>query len=497
MSLFDPLGRALPRGIMLAATLTLCGCGVYLHRPALETATAGLKTDFTQLSAPAYLKAQEQTVELLAAREERAIAEYQTASRDFSLLNIVAVPGGDPGPPSHARLADAIGFELEQTLGTAQVAPDLAGVIESDRSTRLGQAQAVQLENRELRGMFANYREAGGKIRAADCAQLSPRPTDDPPGSNFYYNAMTQICGSITGSQAALDQCTFPGIHGRLGEVCASLLALRDEMLADKRRAPLLAAANALEAAAAGREREGRSPAQQYDRIVDWARRLPSNEAYQAVLTGLEEIFGADLTASLQDIAQVPGHVLDQPAAAGIRQALVFLGALNTVQAAAATAPLDQPSALLIGLAKARHDLNMVNLDIEQRNRLMALRQSQASALRVRAHYLVRAQARLRAAGCQARAGCTPGAQAFAESLSHYVSALDSGRAPFEILRAREGQLERSIQVRRAQATEADYRALLAPAIEQLAAYGAGGIRPDVLAPFLASLPVTGAILGR
>ena len=77
------------------------------------------------------------------------------------------------------------------------------------------------------------------------------------------------------------------------------------------------------------------------------------------------------------------------------------------------------------------------------------------------------------------------------------MSSANLGRIPFEVLRFREIQVQRASAVRKAQATEADYRALIQPAIDQIAAYGAGGVKAETLGPFLASLPVTGAIIGK
>lgn len=154
---------------------------------------------------------------------------------------------------------------------------------------------------------------------------------------------------------------------------------------------------------------------------------------------------------------------------------------------------MDQPSALLIGLAKVRHDLNLVDLEIGHRQRLSELYTAQAAALRSQISYLARAQKKL----CLGMPRCRSTQDDRALALSYYISSFNSGLIPFEILRFRETQLKRDLAVKQAKATEADYRALIQPAIDQLAAYGEGGIKPEMIAPFIANLPVAGAILER
>jgi hypothetical protein len=87
------------------------------------------------------------------------------------------------------------------------------------------------------------------------------------------------------------------------------------------------------------------------------------------------------------------------------------------------------------------------------------------------------------------------GEQVLDEALSYYARSQDVGAMPFEVLRFREIQVQRAAALKRARATEADYRALIKPAIDQIAAYGAGGIKPETIADFVAGLPVAGAIL--
>jgi hypothetical protein len=63
------------------------------------------------------------------------------------------------------------------------------------------------------------------------------------------------------------------------------------------------------------------------------------------------------------------------------------------------------------------------------------------------------------------------------------------------VLRFKEVQYSRMAAIERAQQTEADTRAVLAPSIDTLAAAGAGGVKPDTWVTLLGDLAIAGAIL--
>jgi hypothetical protein len=81
--------------------------------------------------------------------------------------------------------------------------------------------------------------------------------------------------------------------------------------------------------------------------------------------------------------------------------------------------------------------------------------------------------------------------------MAAYIAAWDKGEIPFRVLQLKAIQVRRANAIDRATLTEADYRALLKPAIEQMAAYGAGGIKPETIVELLGNLSIAGAILER
>lgn len=482
------------RMLILAATLPfVAGCGMYLHRPELAASTAALKTSYGALSAPAYLEQQQQRLEQFAAQEDRTIAEFHVASRDNSLLNIV-------GPGSNASRAELLQTQIGDLLLRAagmRTVPDAdAPEIVADRFQRGLASRRVEIATDILTGNRAEYQRAGGTSARLACNQIleggARPPSADPPRAQTVYRRRVLVCEEQRRAQEELTVCTSSFASGNLFQACDELARLRGELgrsMTHKEEYD-----KAVDALRKAIDRSSRTPpagSERYRELVDQARSSPNLEDYREVLEALDDVFGLELTESLGRLSQARDRALAQPVINSTYNALVALEAIDRLTSESG-APLDQPSALLIGLAKVRHDLNVLEVEIDRIRRLIALKEAEVEALRRQIHYLVRAQCALRPIR-----NCAPANQPFAEALSHYVSSFDNGLIPYQVLLSRELQIERAAAVRNARATEADYRALLSPAIDQLAAYGAGGIRPEVLGQFLANLPVTGAILGR
>ena len=86
--------------------------------------------------------------------------------------------------------------------------------------------------------------------------------------------------------------------------------------------------------------------------------------------------------------------------------------------------------------------------------------------------------------------------RAVAEALASYTAAWNDGAIPYQTLRFRALQAQRMDALERAAAAERDYRAALKPAIDELAAYGKGGVSQDAILSLLSNLGLAGAILG-
>ncbi|MGH6613738.1 hypothetical protein [Sphingomonas sp.] len=509
---------------LLSCSMLVTGCSAYLHHPARAIATADLQTKFGALATPAYFAAQEKNLADFAQREDKALADLLVTSRDYRLLNIIkpASTVSNTKATPVMRLTELVGGDLEASYGTKVLTPDQAKTLMTSRFTKDLAVRTTAFNERRVATTARSYKAAGGGL-AVDCptvvASAAPGapPINHPDASQTQrYGQLVQACQALGQRKALAKDCDprqdgRPVIGGNLAMVCDQIAALaEDKVLAkDKtpakekalaeRKAQLERAENALKEAmkAANPSDEGKGLQEAIDflKSIDG---LPTDERLAKVLTTIDAVFGSELEASLGTLDDKAKTVLPK-ATEPLINALELLEAIRALEAQAAARPLDQPSALLIGMAKIRHDLNIVAIDLDTAKQQQALLLDEAALLRAQLYYLAQAQQALcgRSAACGpvATGRAAPSAQAFDEGLSYYVRSQNAGGIPFEILRFREIQLQRAAALKRARASEADYRALIQPAIDQIAAYGAGGIKPETIANFVAGLPVAGSIL--
>jgi hypothetical protein len=80
-------------------------------------------------------------------------------------------------------------------------------------------------------------------------------------------------------------------------------------------------------------------------------------------------------------------------------------------------------------------------------------------------------------------------------ALSSYVGAWNYGRIPAQVIDFRFLQARRKFEIQLASLTAANYKALVQPIADALAAYGKGGITPDTLAEVLSNLGILSGII--
>jgi hypothetical protein len=497
---------------LLSCSMLVTGCSAYLHHPARAIATADLQTKFGALATPAYFAAQEKNLADFAQREDKALADLLVTSRDYRLLNIIkpASTVSNTKATPVMRLTELVGGDLEMSYGTRVLTPDQAKTLMTSRFTKDLAVRTTAFNERRVATTARSYKAAGGGL-AVDCptvvASAAPGapPINHPDASQAQrYGQLVQACQALGQRKALAKDCDprqdgRPVIGGNLAMVCDQIAALAEDKALAERKAQLGRAENALKeamkAANPSDEDKGLREAIDFLKSIDG---LPTDERLAKVLTTIDAVFGSELEASLGTLNDKAKTVLPK-ATEPLIKALELLEAIRELEAQAAARPLDQPSALLIGMAKIRHDLNIVAIDLDTAKQQQALLLDEAALLRAQLYYLAQAQqalcGKLAACGPVATGKAAPSAQAFDEGLSYYVRSQNAGGIPFEILRFREIQLQRAAALKRARASEADYRALIQPAIDQIAAYGAGGIKPETIANFVAGLPVAGSIL--
>jgi hypothetical protein len=480
----------------MTACLLLSGCqSVYLHDPERATATADLKTKFGALTAPAFFDAQEKNLTDLAAREDRALADLLVTSRNYRLLNAIA-PATTTTPASRARrLQDFVEHDLKASYGM----PTLSAAQVQNVTTTPFVAQTAS-ENidfiREGVGDIAKmYKDAGG-TRKTDCETVLASPPGD--AADTLYSELRSACRTLYNANALTGGagdagppvfCTLGATRGTLHEICLEGAALRNVASQKKRAAELEAAKKALVEAMKAKSSPEAENIARAEELIKQAEGLSEDERLKKILSHVEAVFGEELEGTINQLVADADSTIGK-AAAPISAALKLLGAANELALASNRPASEYASALLIGLAQVRHDINILELDIATRKLDAEIVDREAAALRRQIYFLAQAQTAL-ASRPRDRA------RAEAEGMTFYVRSLDLGRHPYELLTFRRSQLLRSAALKRARITDADYRRLIQPAIDQIAAYGAGGIKPETIADILSNLPVAGSILAE
>lgn len=484
--------------LLAAAVMPLGACAAYLHDAQRETATASIKERFEKLTAPAYFDAQERNLADFAGREDRAVADFLISSRDYRLLNVIQPSSRSRRMSVGARLAALVNADLGATFGHADLSTAENTSLQTGPAKASLATRTSDFNQRRIADVVRRYKAAGGKL-SIECDALTPiDPTAQVDSKQAeIYRQLVSACGALRKRTALADPCKNVATGGDLAQICSDMQALEQERKGDQAaRERLKRAEEALAKAAELAAKAAPTAASKIDlpKIQTSLEGLPADERLKTVLDALDKIFSAELADSLGAAAEAGATEL-KTAGPLLVDALKLIDALDRAQSESARAPLDEPTALLIGLAKVRHDRAMIDLDIEAANGRHALLLSEASLLRTQLYHLAQARELL----CTSAGSCGDNLPSsdVDEALSHYVRSQNLGRTPFELQRFRELQLQRSTALKRAATTEADYRALVQPAIDVLARYGAGGIKPETLGEFLGALPVTGAILAK
>lgn len=487
-------GRVL---LLPALLLFLGGCGAYLHNPGRASATADLKSKAEKLTAPAYFEAQGKNLSDLAEREDLALAELLTASRDYRLLNVIRPPTTSTTKESGAfRLSRHIQMDIKATFGRPYLSQNEVRELTRGNFIRATARNGTSFLRFAVEQTAKDYKIAGGTL-PTDCASVigNPNPPQPDASQADRYARLAQACNDTKDDVAILSDCALNATGSDLATVCSDVVVLEDDAQAMAQRDRLAAAEKALRAALkAAKPSAEASAVTAAEQFIAKAKKLSTAEATKEILTQVEKLLGETLGSALADLnagAALTASEVSKPLAA----ALDAVGAAYQYRDATRIQPMETASAVLIGIAKVRHDLNILDIDIAARRTEREIANQQADALRKQLYYLAQAQQAL----CSGRVACTVtrDRRAFSEALSFYIRSQNVGRGPYEILSFRRLQLKRATALNHATATEKDYRALIQPAIDQLAAYGAKGIKFETIANFFAALPVSGAILAE
>lgn len=496
--------RLLRAALIAATALSTTACGTYLHDSGLQAQTAAIKTDFTALKAPTFIAEQRKRMEDFGAREDEAVAAFVVSRRDQAILHIVR-----PNPVQASSNESVAALKKQVAKDLRRIVPPTGPEYSPEELSSIWTAHArllrVDMARVDLATTVAAtariYSNAGDDPKAkerptaCDAALKRARPVLTQKSTNVdrAYDAHWLSCDYLRQQSTPADdlEMLLAGAGGELGRVREDIQA------SDAKSATAQAEAKELgRAVKAALDRQGDPPTP--NELLALADKIKkANASAQVAALGQLEAPMEDALKSVLTNAELT-----------TRKGAIALDLLNAGRNAAvawsAEPDITKGRALLIGIAELRHRLNIANLDVALEKERRRLLQAQMEALLLGASRLAWAEMMMRDGGLNAPQGFGDLRQAapsdrrrLSEALTAYQSAWNVGEVPYQVLQFREIQARRLYAIDRAALTEADYRAILAPAIDQMAAYGEGGVKPDTIVTLLGDLGIAGAILGQ
>jgi hypothetical protein len=507
--------------LLSPSVFCLSGCGIYLHQPAVESATSQIQSNFGALAEPSYFADQRRTLEASAQREDRAVGENALAIRDALVLDLVR-PSSLTEPADRIRLLQTAlddlakiydGQPTADTLNQLALAPTKIAELkyqEEVHTAVLRDSARLYLQEFEPKiGEVQDRTVPRPTPLSVDCANVPDPPATVPanPLQMAYYSVQfecQQLRGIIdfrNGPHGVGD--LYTAAQGELGDLIREVESRRQAKLSAEGRAVEIKAQierlkNLSEAAQPSDQAELR------DEIKALAKRISDAEPIvrAAGLESLAEVLeDATVVALKPDDARAESGTFKARASIALGLIDASLGLADAYSAAPST---ERGNAALIGLALGKHKLNMAELDVAREEQQLGYLEAQQSALLEQARHLASTILLLRKyphdlLEGMADLGTLPqptSQRAAGEALAAYTASWNDGRIPYQLLKFRALQADRLAALERAAAAEHDYRAAIAPAIDELANYGRGGISETAVVSILGNLGVAGAILG-
>ena len=482
----------------LLLVLSLGGCqGAYLHNSSLETRTAAANADLEKVNVDAVFAAQARMLSDFAADESAEVTAFTTVLRDQAITDLIRPEPLDSSALNAAdRLRDRVNEDLRRIYGTDALDDETLGKL-----SVLGRRRALYLERLE---------NASTQYDAAAAEYLRVRPAND--GRSVVCDSLAAPTGTTPIEthdilyeqiRLACDDLAIPDPIAGAGFATGSRLATDLDAVsmaraaANKGRsevASIRADIQALERDARVDDRQGQFAAQikalrdKLNEVAPVARVAGFDAIEQALQTALADELDASTAASAPE-AQVQALL---KLIAATEQAGDVFGSQPRIQ---------RINALLVALAEARHSLRMAQLAVDRE--MDQLRLAEAKLIATAGQVSALAEARRlidvglpedRAFATVRKSGTLEQRSTVGAALAAYADSWNVGEIPYQVLVFREVEIDRAVAVRQAALTAEDYRAVLQPALAEVAAYGAGGVRPEVVAQLLGNLGIVAAI---
>lgn len=503
-------------GLSSAVALLLTGgCGtIYAHDPKLEAATAKINTDFKALKAPAYLEAQQARAIAFGVQEDAAVAALATSARDVALIDFIRPSAlADKTRGSANKLLLRVDEDLGRIYKPGPWGEDELSIVANAYGLATRQQQALLAATSEAEGFRVRFNasKARNDKRKTGCADVGPPPVVVPAAAS---NADRDYIGlQIACQSVALFKATPPGVGtvikdvpGELGQALRGAEAAEADIeTLEKDGRTLQARIKALqEKPEEANTAEPLKPAlTKAQWIIEKLKSAPAVER-QLGLEAVADTLEPALARALASDTALPADASKETVA--VSNAITFVQAVAKVGSTMSSAPrTDQGQALLITVAELKHQQAMATLEANAKRREARLLRAQATALSLQAEQLVRAHRLLVAPGADPKRGFAElrtyaGEEEkarLAEAIAAYATAWDVGETPYWVLKFKAVQDRRLAALQRAQRTEADTRAVIAPALDALEEGGRGGVKKDTWLTLLGHLSIAGAILGK
>ncbi len=510
--------RAIPGRVIvsIAAAVLLASCSsIYLHDTKTEELTQTTKDDLGQIKVSDYFADERLQLANFAAREDQAVAAYMIASRDrqFSRLVRDSVLGDNRQTPVE-RLVQLVRGRFEEIIGrepNAKLLQELEGYPAQFALAREGIEVNTAFYRQALKSFLADRDKDDS--RPTDCESF-PKSADvlsTAPAADIAYARLAEACADIRKTIAdsnSIRQTLSPDPGSALARVIGNADTARAAIVAEEANAAgirkLLSDIQNAPATPSAQSQLSDKIAE-LRKLLEGAKGIAKLAGAEGISDSLERVLAADLEAGSKNASG------DGSTDAALTQEATAVLKLSDALAQASDAFAKEPrikrvNSVLIALIEQRQKLDLAKLEISQQNDLLRIYEGEELAL---VQELAQLSITKRVADSHLRgtpvsgdgggfAAVPPGpgapGPAVGLALASYSASWNQGQIPYWVLQFKEIQVMRAYHVESAAKTAQNWQSLLAPAIEELVAYGKGGIHPEEIARLITNLGLIAAV---
>lgn len=508
------------RALLSSAIITTgtVGCTLpYLHSNETEILTQGAKEAVGNIKVDQNFANTKQQLASFATREDQAVADYVIASRDRQFASLVRNNVLEESKDTAIdRLQDFVNERFKKIIGRVPT-DELANVIPTlpvDFSFNQ-ERRKVSLSNYET-ALVAFIKETEGQgqadARPTDCAALVKLPDPKLPAplapADSAYDSLVLACKGI--EKAENDESKNQLLLAPTGDSALSNVfnksnkALTDIQKDEAQAIEINVLIDEIERLSKSVQPDQKKVSEKISKvqgILKNAKVFAKFANAKRISKALEEVLAANLDSTTTTDAKT-------------KQYTAAILKLTDSLAEASDAFQDQPqiirvNSVLVAITEQRQKRDMALLDISRQNDLLRIYEAEQAALiqelaqlSITQRILNKEKKNIALDGDGGDfAVIPPGAKkpgsAVGSMLAAYVASWNQGQIPYQILQFKEVQVERAYHVEVAAKTAQNRKDLLTPALDELAAYGKGGIHPETIATLITNIGLVAAFAAR